>query len=66
MFDKIMRDFCKVRICNGKVRDPLTGELYCKTSKLLCCVCDHRIFNPCGTCAFYDDCNKDYKDNSVR
>lgn len=65
MFYKFKRRYCKLRYCTGKERNPLTGETYCNTSKWLCGICDHTIFDPCGTCAFYHDCNLHYKDKSL-
>ena len=62
MFDKFKRRHCPFRVCNGK---DLKDSRHCTTA-FLCGICDHPIFNPCGTCSNYKFCDFEYKDKDIR
>lgn len=63
MFDSFSRRYCPYRICTGLVLDN-NGSCFCRfgrKSTLFCSFCDHRIFDPCGTCDNFRDCKESFK-----
>lgn len=61
MFEIKKRQNCPYRVCTGKL---LNDRRHCDLAAM-CFACDHRIFNPCGTCVNYKDCDFKYKEEVV-